>query len=150
MQIQKTIREFVGENTTPEIDRSATVAEALALMESKHSACVLVVEDKVLVGIFTERDFLSRVVGARLTVGDTRVGEVMTENPDALKIDDCITYAVNLMAVGGYRNVPIVDDSHHPVSNVSVYDVTSHLAWIFAEAEEIDDDVEWTDLGGGG
>lgn len=149
MQIQKTIGEFVGSTKVPILDAEASVHQAIDLMNDAGSACVLVTRDEVLVGIFTERDFLTRVAARKRAPDSTRLSEVMTENPNALHINDCITYAVNLMAIGGYRNVPIVDKAQKPVSNLTVYDVTSHLAAIFSEVVEDDGQDEWTDIGGG-
>ncbi len=148
MGIERTIGEFVGDNEVPVFDLSCTVAQAMASMSSSRSACALVTRDKELAGIFTERDFLNRVAAARRAPDSTTLGEVMTASPNALKIDDCITYAVNLMAVGGYRNVPIVNEEGRPISNLSVYDVTSHLSALFAEMGDAEAD-EWTDIGGG-
>ena len=151
MQIQKTIGEFVGESKAPLLGRDATVGEAIKVMTERNSTCVLVVEDDKLIGIFTERDFLMRVVASKLDVNGTPLRDVMTASPDALRLTDCITYAVNLMGLGGYRNVPIVDDDNRPISNLSVYYVTSHLAEVFSEFDEgSSEQDEWTDIGGGG
>ncbi len=149
MQIQKTIDEFIGKKVVPILHETATVSEAIGSMSDSGSACVLVTESEKLVGIFTERDFLTRVAAQKRTPASTRLAEVMTKNPDALKSTDYITYAVNLMAVGGYRNVPIVDDEQRPVGNLSVYDVTTHLAAIFSEVDGDHAPDEWTDIGGG-
>lgn len=150
MQIQKSIREFIEEESVPTLSGDAMVTEALDLMKSASSACVLIVEESVLVGIFTERDFLSRVAATRRQAGETKLSDVMTRDPDALRLDDCITYVVNLMATGGYRHVPIVTAERRPVSNMSAHDVTSHLASIFAEVSDSDGGTdEWTDIGGG-
>jgi CBS domain-containing protein len=150
MQIEKTIGEFISEVQVPIVGPATSVTEALALMKSHGSACVLVTQDDLLVGIFTEHDFLMRVAAPRLHAGDTTLQEVMTKDPDALRVEDRISYAVNLMAVGGYRNVPIVDAAGRPISNLSVYDVTAHLTSIFSEVHDAaDEPSEWTDIGGG-
>ncbi len=150
MQIEKTIGEFIGDVQVPMVGPATSVTEALALMKSHSSASVLVTEDERLVGIFTEHDFLMRVAAPKLDAGGTTLQEVMTKDPDALRVEDLITYAVNLMAVGGYRNVPIVDAERRPIANLSVYDVTAHLASIFSELHDPGDEPsEWTDIGGG-
>ncbi len=150
MQIEKTIGEFIGDAKVPIVGPATTVLEALALMKSHRSASVLVTQAERLVGIFTEADFLLRVAAPKLHAGETTLEEVMTKGPDALSVEDCITYAVNLMAVGGYRNVPIVDAAGRPISNLSVYEVTAHLAAIFSELHDPGNEPsEWTDIGGG-
>jgi CBS domain-containing protein len=150
MQIEKTIGEFISDVKVPIVGPATSVTEALALMKSHRSACVLVTQEERLVGIFTEHDFLMRVAAQKLHASDTSLQEVMTKDPDALRVEDRISYAVNLMAVGGYRNVPIVDSEGRPINNLSVYDVTSHLASIFSELHDPGDEPsEWTDIGGG-
>ena len=149
MQIQKTIREFVGDKQAPLISGDAPVSEAIELMKDKDSACVLIVEGSVLKGIFTERDFLARVVGEGKEPDQTTVASVMSEDPRTLGLDACVTYAVNLMALGGYRNVPIVSDKGEAVAHLSIHDITSHLAQLVSELGESGERDEWTDLGGG-
>ena len=55
------------------------------------------------------------------------VKEVMTPSPEALHLDDSIAYAMNMMSVGGYRHVPIVDEQRKPISILSVKDVVSYI-----------------------
>jgi CBS domain-containing protein len=104
-----------------------------------------------LVGIFTGRDFLNRVAAEKRKPAETLLGEVMTKAPETLGPDDCVSYAIDRMANGGFRNVPIVADGR-PVAVISVRDVMTHLAEVFAEIEEGDADDEmkdWVDIGGG-
>ena len=80
------------------------------------------------------------------------VGSVMTPDPDTLRLDDCVTYAINRIAVRGYRNVPIVDDVGQPVAVVGVRDLVGHLAELFNEDPRGDSDDtfnDWIDIGGG-
>src|SRR5205814_1124531 len=72
--------------------------------------CVLVVDAAgVLKGIFTERDLLNRVAGRGLDWAACKVADYMTAEPESLRADDRIVWALNLMAVGGYRHVPLTD-----------------------------------------
>ena len=78
----------------------------------------------------------------------------MTPNPVTLRTDDCISYAINKMAVGGFRNVPIVDAGGTPVAMLDTRDVIAHLSDLFdalaeQRTERGDDDGEWDDIGGG-
>ena len=118
-------------------------------MRAMRTPGVLVVDAGVLVGIFTEKDFLNRVVAAELLPGETRVGEVMTPSPEVLGPDHSVALAINRMAIGGFRNVPIVDEHGRPLGLLSVRDVVDHLAEIF-ESEEEDANEQaglWLDLG---
>ena len=104
-------------------------------MLERRQAGVLIVDDAGrLTGIFTERDVLTRVVGARRDVRDTLVQEVMTPNPEALTAGDRIAHAVHSMSVAGYRTVPLVDRDRKPVGVVTVGDVIRWLADLYPEA----------------
>jgi CBS domain-containing protein len=114
---------------------TATVHDAVQKMLARRQAGVLVVDDRgKLVGIFTERDVLNRVVAKDLDVRRTRLSAVMTPNPEALGIGQRVAYAVHCMSVAGYRTVPLVDADGHPVGIVTVSDVMRWLANLFPEA----------------
>lgn len=116
---------------TPE----ATVQEAIAKMVADRRAAVVIVDAAGrLIGIFTERDVLTRVVTEGRDAQRTRLGEVMTPDPEVLSPDDRICYAINRMTNAGYRMVPLVDADRRPVGIVTVNDVAKWLAEIFPEA----------------
>jgi CBS domain-containing protein len=114
---------------------STTVHEAVGRMLAARQACVLVVDgERRLVGIFTERDVLTRVVGRDLKVRETLLEAVMTRDPEALSAQSRIAYALNRLSVAGYRTVPIVDEDGRPIGVVTVTDIVRWLADLFAEA----------------
>ena len=113
----------------------ATVSEAITKMVSLRRAAAMIVDGEGrLIGIFTERDVLRRVVGQGRDARQTRLGEVMTRDPEALSPNDRICYAVNRMSIAGYRTVPLVDADRRPIGVVTVNDVLKWLAEIFPEA----------------
>jgi len=113
----------------------ATVEEAIGqMLANRRAAVVIVNEEGRLIGIFTERDVLTRVVGASRDPRTTKLGEVMTPDPEALAPNDRICYAINRMNNAGYRTVPLVDAEHRPIGVVTVKDVVKWLAEIFPEA----------------
>jgi CBS domain-containing protein len=117
------------------IGLDATIEEAVECLQDKHIGCVLVAgSDGRLAGIFTERDLLNRVAGRRLDWRSVRVADYMTRDPESLRPDDRIVWALNLMHVGGYRHVPLVDASDRPVGVVSVKDIVSFLVELFPAA----------------
>jgi CBS domain-containing protein len=117
------------------VSPNTTVAEAVARMVDNRRAAVVVVDTAGrLVGIFTERDLLTRVVSIGRELAGTRIGDVMTPDPEALMPHDRICFAINRMHAAGYRTIPLVDPHHHPIGIVTVNDVVGWLARVFPEA----------------
>ncbi len=103
-----------------------TTGVVLGMSERNHGA-VLVVDGDVLVGIFSERDFMRRVFRRR-DPDTTPVSEVMTRDPECLGPEHSIAFVLNKMTVGGFRHVPIVDAEGRPVGIVSVKDIVQLIA----------------------
>jgi CBS domain-containing protein len=107
------------------IDASADAAEAVRRMHDNGTDCVLVVNGGRLVGIFTDRDAVLKVAGRPLEARP--IAELMTRDPVVLRHDDTVAVAINKMAVGGFRHIPIVENGR-PIGLVSARDVFRHLA----------------------
>jgi CBS domain-containing protein len=113
------------------VGEGATLEEAVVAMREARVGCVLVVDEQGdLIGIFTERDLLLRLESADLT---RNIRPYMTREPETLQPSDPIAFALNLMSVGGFRHVPLVDDRKRPVGVVSVKDVVNYLADVFSQ-----------------
>ena len=91
------------------IEASETVRQALQRMSDEKTASLLVTEDDELVGIFTERDVLEKVVERYLRVRDRPIREVMTEDPTVVYETDPAAAAVAAIAIAGHRHVPVLD-----------------------------------------
>jgi CBS domain-containing protein len=89
----------------------STVSTAAQLMASRNVGAVLVVEDERLVGIFTERDVVFRVVALGLDPVDTTLASVMTSEPKTLGPKKSYGHAMLLMHEGGFRHVPVVEEN---------------------------------------
>lgn len=123
---------------------TATVFEAVQEMIANHIGSVMVVEGKQLVGIFTERDVLVRVVGGRRDPVTTPVTFVMTHDP--ISIDSAMTLQDVVELHGGrdFRHLPVVDDGRI-VGMVSFRDV---LRWLTrANGVDVDTPAETADRG---
>ncbi len=103
---------------------SIDIDDAIRRMHDKGIDCVLVVDAGRLVGIFTDRDAVLKVAGT--TLPDRSIGALMTRDPVVLRHDETIAVAINKMAVGGFRHIPIVEDGR-PTGVVSARDVFRHL-----------------------
>ncbi len=106
---------------------SASLAEAIEAMKQDEGGCAIVcAEDGSVVGIFTERDLLTKIVGQdkdlSAPVSNWMSPVVATLSPEATLGD-----AVNIMNEKGYRNVPLVKNGKL-VGSISVFDVIGYLA----------------------
>ena len=115
------------------LDVKASIKDAINLMQKFHIGSVVITENEELVGIITERDILMKVVGLISDIDKKPVSEIMTEDPLSLREGDMLAYVLNNMHVGGYRHVPIVDESNRPVSMVSIKDVMNFILDCFPE-----------------
>ena len=95
-----------------------TVAKAAALMAAKNVGAIMVVEKKRLVGIFTERDVVFRVVAEGRDVNTTTIAEVMTVDVKTVGPGDSFGRALLIMHEGGFRHVPVVENGE-PLGIVS-------------------------------
>jgi CBS domain-containing protein len=113
----------------------ASVSEAARLMKDGKVGAVLVVEGGRLVGIFTERDALFRVIAGGLDPDATALGEVMTPDPTTVGPHETFGYALLLMHENGLRHVPVVEDCR-PVGVLSArHALDPDLEEFTAEAE---------------
>ncbi len=89
---------------------ATTVQEACRCMQKQKVGAVLVAEggDR-LVGIFTGRDAVGRVLAAGRDPVKTKVADVMTPKPDTLPPGKMAIEALRLMSDGGYRHIPVVE-----------------------------------------
>jgi CBS domain-containing protein len=87
-----------------------TVSEAAALMARRKVGAVMVVEHQSLVGIFTERDAVFRVLARGLDAQTTRLADVMTTTPQTVNPDKSFGYALLLMYQNGFRHVPVIEN----------------------------------------
>jgi CBS domain-containing protein len=158
-RLEKTIEEIGWTRNVPMLAAGEKVARAFDLMSREAHDCVMIVDGKQLVGIFTSRDFLFRIAAVRADPNTIELGAVMTKAPHTLRPRDPVAFAINWMAVEGFRNVPIVDDHGEPQGVLTVWDVMRHLEDVFVEIEaipkpirmqdEISAVVALTDIGGG-
>lgn len=98
-----------------------TVRDAACRMAQEKIGAMMIVENGLLTGIFTERDVLNRVVAARLDPDSTTVASVMTKNPQSVKADRPFSHAMHMMFEGCFRHMPVVEDGK-PVGMISIRD----------------------------
>jgi CBS domain-containing protein len=91
---------------------SASVREACRRMRDRRVGAVLVVgeDDNRLLGIFTGRDAVHRVLAEAKSATGTKLEEVMTREPTSIPPHSTAIEALRLMEDGRYRHIPVVDD----------------------------------------
>ena len=105
-----------------------TVQKVVRIFQKENKNCILVYEHKKLVGILSNRDLLRRVTGGVQDLSKVKVKAVMTPNPEYVSADAPIAYAVNKMALGGFRHVPVLADDGTPYSIIIIKDVLAYLS----------------------
>ena len=107
------------------VQAAQPVADAVKLMREKKVGCVLVCEQRIIVGIFTERDLVRRVLSQGKPLS-TPMLECMTPEPVTVHPKDSIGCAIKRMQKGGYRHLPVVIDDK-PVGILSVKRIVHYL-----------------------
>ncbi|HXM80582.1 MAG TPA: CBS domain-containing protein [Burkholderiales bacterium] len=95
-----------------------SVSTAAKLMAMNKVSALMVVEDKRLVGIFTERDAVLRVIAQDRDPQTTRLVDVMTTSPKTVTPDESFGYALLMMHENGFRHVPVIENGE-PIGIVS-------------------------------
>ena len=103
------IYDLVKDRRVYSIEADRTVLEAARFMMEHSIGALPVLRDGQLVGIFSERDVMNRVVAAGRLPGTTKISEVMTPNPKAVSVDETIENCLFLMREFGFRHLPITD-----------------------------------------
>ena len=114
------------------VESGTNIQKALNLLQQKEQNCILITKEDKLFGILTERDILLKITGKGYDLDIVLVDEFMTIQPEYLSPEDPLAYALNKMHVGGFRHVPIVDDSIMPVGLISISDIISTIADYFS------------------
>lgn len=158
-RLEKTIREIGWTYAVPRLEVTDRVSRAFDQMSREAHDCVLVMHDRELAGIFTSRDFLNRIAAERADPSAIELGDVMTAAPRTLRPRDPVAFAINWMAIEGFRNVPIIDDDGEVLGVLTVWDVMRHLEDIFDEIDatprptppggDTSSVIQMIDLGGG-
>ncbi len=103
------------------------VADVLKLMRTEKISAVFIVENDKLLGVFTERDVLTKIADAPDT-WRRPVAEFMTPSPQVIGSDRPISEALRLMNDGHYRNLPITDADGRVTGNLPHIEVIRFLA----------------------
>ena len=104
------VRDIVKNQTVLSAPADISVAEAARRMKQAKVGAMLVMLDGELVGMFTERDALFRVLAVGLDAETTSLAAVMSTNLQIITPDRSFASALHMMYDGGFRHVPVVDN----------------------------------------
>lgn len=131
----QTIRELVAGRQVYTVEDTASVLAAAQQMKQHNIGALPVVRAGRLVGIFSERDLMKRVVAEQRDPATTKVAEVMTPNPRVVGPEESFATCLKMMKEHGFRHVPVWD-GHELKGLVSLRDV------LLREVEEKDGEVQ--------
>ena len=107
------------------------ICEAVEKLAGLHVACLLVEDGGELLGVFSDRDVLDKVALEFTERRDDKVRDVMTENPVYVYENDSAAATLSVMAVSGFRHVPVLDLDNQLVGIVSPQRITKFLHQYF-------------------
>jgi CBS domain-containing protein len=99
---------FNERETVHSVAPNTLVTECVRTMTAKKIGALVVMDGERLVGIFTERDALNKVLAAGLEPGKTKVSEVMTKDPYSIPPTTTVGEAMELVTSRRFRHLPIV------------------------------------------
>lgn len=118
---ERTVKQIIEGQELVTAPATTTVRDAARLMKQHNVGAMMVVEGEKLVGVFTERDGLFRVLAAGLDGDATQLAAVMTANPQTIAPESGFTTALQMMHDGRYRHLPVVENGR-VIGIVSVRD----------------------------
>lgn len=116
------ISEIIAGRPVVSGNKEMTVRAACCLMAEKKIGALLVVDKGRIAGIFTERDALNKILAGGLDPDKTVLSQVMVSDPQTIRADKPLGYALQFMVDGGFRHVPVVDESGTALGMVSARD----------------------------
>jgi CBS domain-containing protein len=103
-----------------------TVYEALTAMSEKNIGAILVIEDAVLKGILSERDYARKIVLKAKSSKKTLVHEIMEENVVTVQLMDKLEYCMELMNATRVRHLPVLENNI-VIGIISISDVVKAI-----------------------
>jgi CBS domain-containing protein len=102
------IPDVIQEQELATLPSSAMTSAAIELMVARRVGAIPIADSGRLVGIFTERDVVIRVVSAGLDAARTPLSQVMTPDPAVLLPGDSVRAALDLMNQRHFRHLPVI------------------------------------------
>lgn len=134
-ELQSLMQDRIAALGLPEpvcVPPDTSLSEAIGLMQDRNLGCLLVTDESGhLIGIFAQGDIFSQLAGHEVDLEDTTVGSLMTKNPTTLTRGAPVGYVLHMMALHGFRHIPIVDKTGKPVQIASFKDLLKSVGELF-------------------
>jgi CBS domain-containing protein len=105
------------------VSEGDSIREVARIMAREDTGVVPVVDGKKIIGMITDRDIVVRLVAEGRDPSNAHVNEAMTKNVRAVRENDTLNDALNVMSSAQVRRVPVVNDRNEIVGIVSMKDV---------------------------
>ncbi len=122
------IPEFRDKKHVLALSPSILVIDAVKDMVAHNYGAVVIVDKKKIVGMFTERDLMKKVVALEKDPAKIKVKDVMTSDIKVAKVDDNIIDCMRRMSQGRFRHLPVVDEKGDLLGLLSQGDFAT-LTW---------------------
>jgi CBS domain-containing protein len=132
------LKDIVKNGKLVQIDSNSTVKDACSVMKKNTVGSILIIDKRVLVGIFTERDLLNKIVCQDLDPNKVILKDVMSTNVIGLEGNKPFSHALHVMHQNGFRHVPVLENGA-PIGVVSARDALG------AEWQQFEEEVKFAD-----
>ncbi len=132
LQVKEIMNRSIGdlglERKMTQCTTETTAEEATRMLQASSGGSLVVVTDKKLVGIFTERDVLKKVTLNPADPKQVKMAQVMTPNPVTVKRSTTLGEVLNKMRDGKFRHLVVVDSYGNAEGIISMRDIMDHIA----------------------
>ena len=124
--MQKTVAHILGHKGQDVwwVGSDMTVFDALTMMADKNIGALVVIDDGVVTGIISERDYARKVVLLGKDSQQTAVGDIMTSNPITVTAETTVASCMELMTDNRFRHLPVLE-GNELIGVVSIGDVVN-------------------------
>jgi CBS domain-containing protein len=109
------------------VEENTPLSEVVGLMQKRRMGCATVLKKEQVIGIFTERDYIRKVLPGKIDVKKP-IQKFMTRDPHVLTPQDSVADAIELMNQYGHRHIPLVDSQKCFAQLISVRAIISYLS----------------------
>jgi CBS domain-containing protein len=108
------------------VSPETSVYDALHVMMERNISSLLIMENEVLAGIFTERDYARKIILMGRSSRETQISEIMTAKPFTITLNETIDHCMEMMSNYKIRHLPVIDNNR-VTGMISIGDVVKFI-----------------------